>query len=79
MRAVIVKNEVERRVSGLFLLFGHFEGTSEHQDQTEEIQHTVYGTNSSYNGDRHSKEDHQHDVILWCGPIGHFSYSPFGI
>ena len=38
MVAVIVKNEVERRVSGFFLLFGHFEGTFERQDQTEEIQ-----------------------------------------
>jgi len=79
MRAVIVKNEAERRIPGLFLLFGRFEEKFEHQDQTEEIQHTFYGTNSSYNGDHHSEEGHQHDVILWCGPIRHFSYSLLGI
>jgi len=31
MGAVIVENEVERRMPGLFLLFGRFEGMYEHQ------------------------------------------------
>ena len=64
---------------GFFFFLGALKESLSIEIRWKKFKHTFYGTNSSYDGDRHSKEGHQHDVTLWCGPIGHFSYSPFGI